>query len=188
MAVNIKKCPACGSINTVRIIYGEPANTYSLGKGEEFKLGGCCTLVDGPELYCKQCEHQWNKEEAIQTEYSKISRLKASVGGFFGSSYTIDIQLDDLQLLWEVTGDVEERKEKSLRRKTADNLKAELRMLDLLNWKAKYVEPGVLDGTHWRVEIQLGDRKVVKQGDNRFPKEWTEFCRVMRRVSGRRFS
>lgn len=26
-------------------------------------------------------------------------------------------------------------------------------MLDLLNWKAKYIEPGICDGTQWSLEI-----------------------------------
>ncbi|PFG04554.1 hypothetical protein [Bacillus sp. es.034] len=189
MTINVKKCPACGSKDTLPILYGEPALTYPNQENEKFKLGGCYALVGGPEFYCKHCENQWNREEAIKAEYDKVSRLKASVGGFFGNSYMIDIQLDQFQLSWnQQNEDGETAIRKSIRRKTADNLKAELKRLDLLNWKAKYVELGVLDGTHWRVEIHQGDRKIIKQGDNRFPKEWTEFCRLMRKISGKRFS
>ena len=190
MTINYKKCPACGSKNTAKILYGEPGyEAYEREESGEIKLGGCCALVGGPEYHCNECKSQWNREQAIEAEYNKITRLKASVGGFFGDSFTIDINLDSLQVSWDRCGEgTEESIQKSIRRKTASNLKEELMRLGLLDWKVKYVEPGVLDGTHWSVEIQLDGRKVKKQGDNQFPEEWTAFCRLMRRISRRRFS
>jgi len=61
-------------------------------------------------------------------------------------------------------------------------------MLDLLNWKAKFIGPGVCDGTQWSVEIIRKGRNIKKHGDNKFPDEWDEFCNLITKVSGRSFS
>ncbi|MDD2586509.1 MAG: hypothetical protein PHT79_10185 [Syntrophomonadaceae bacterium] len=46
--------------------------------------------------------------------------------------------------------------------------------MDVLNWKSKYVEPGICDGTQWSVEIVRDERNIKKYGDNKFPDEWDE--------------
>ena len=57
------KCPKCGSLNTVRIVYGYPSEQGILAaeKGEII-LGGCCVTFSEPEFHCKDCEHEWRKE------------------------------------------------------------------------------------------------------------------------------
>jgi len=63
-----------------------------------------------------------------------------------------------------------------------------LKMLNLLNWKSKYIEPGICDGTQWSLEIIKSGRNIKKYGDNKFPDEWDEFCRLIKRISGKNFS
>lgn len=38
------------------------------------KLGGCCIIEGGPEYFCKDCENEWNKEQAIDAAYGKIKK------------------------------------------------------------------------------------------------------------------
>lgn len=90
MAINYKRCPKCGSKNTIKILYGMPTKeVFQKAEAGEIKLGGCRKIVGGPEYYCKDCESEWNKEQAVDAAYHKIKGLKASVGGYF-EGYTPD--------------------------------------------------------------------------------------------------
>jgi hypothetical protein len=190
MAINYKQCPKCGSKNTMKIFYGMPTHeAFQKAEAGEIKLGGCCVIVGGPEYYCKDCENQWNKEQAVNAEYAKIKGLKASVGGYFGGYYNVEVNLTNLQASWSHwVGEEEETIQKSIKSATAKKFIEELKMLNLINWKAKYIEPDVLDGTHWSVEIIRDDRNLKKYGDNQFPNEWDKFCKFIKKLTGEKFS
>jgi hypothetical protein len=81
---------------------------FQKAESAEIKLGGCCIIVGSSEYYCKDCENEWNKEQAIDAEYAKIKRLKASVGGYFGGYYKVDFNLTTLQVSWSHWGEGEE--------------------------------------------------------------------------------
>ena len=74
--------------------------------------------------------------------------------------------------------------QKTIRPTTANHFIEELKMLNLLNWKAKYIEPGVLDGTQWSIEIIREGQNIRRHGDNKVSKrmgnvlqiDW-EICR-----------
>lgn len=59
--------------------------------------------------------------------------------------------------------------------------------MNFLNWKSKYIEPGVCDGTHWRVEIIRNGRNVRKYGDNKFPEEWDIFYSSIKKLVNKQF-
>lgn len=61
-------------------------------------------------------------------------------------------------------------------------------MVDLVKWKSKYIEPGVCDGTQRNVEAITEGKSIKKHGDNKFPDEWDEFCKLIRKISGKKFS
>ncbi len=190
MAINDKQCPKCGSKNTMGILYGMPTHE-AIKKAEagEIKLGGCCMIVGGPEYSCKDCEHEWNKLEALEGAYDKIEGLKASVGGFFEGYYNVDVNLSTLQVSWSHwVGGEEETNQKKMHPKTAKKFIEELKNVNLLNWRAKYIEPGVLDGTHWSAEIIINGRNIKKHGDNKFPDEWDAFCKLIRGITRKSFS
>lgn len=56
-----------------------------------------------------------------------------------------------------------------------------------MNWKAKYIEVEVCDGTQWSIEIITDERKISKHGDNKFPEEWNIFCELIRDITNRAF-
>ena len=142
MAINYKKCPKCGSKNLVKIVYGIPS--YELFQEAEVgkvKLGGCVIIEGNPEYFCIDCEHEWNREQAIDEAYNK----------------------------------------------TAEDFIEMLKMINLLNWKAKYIELGVCDGTQWSVEILTAGRTIRKHGNNKFPEEWNSFCGIIKRITRKEF-
>ena len=54
------RCPACGSADTARIVYGYPADELlDAARHGEVKLGGCVLSHDDPEWHCSACDHEW---------------------------------------------------------------------------------------------------------------------------------
>lgn len=189
VAITYKKCPKCGSKNSVNIVYGMPSyDLYQEAEAGKVKLGGCVLSLGDPEYVCKECEHEWNRKQAIDHAYSRIKALKTSVGGYFGGYYEVTIDLRNLEITWNFQeGEVEETSKKSIRVSTAKAFLEELKKLNLLNWKAKYIEPGVCDGTQWSVEIITDGRSIKKYGSNNYPLEWALFCRLIRQITKRKF-
>lgn len=190
MAINYKQCPKCESKNTLKIIFGLPTpEAFQKEEAGEIKLGGCCIMIGGPEYYCNVCQHEWNKDEAIDAAYNKIKGIKASIGGFFEGYINVDIHLSTLQFSWSRQfGDEEEKIQQSISATAAKKFIVELKSIQLLDWKAKYIEPGICDGTQWSVEIIREGRNIDKYGDNKFPDEWAAFCKLIRKITGRDFS
>lgn len=190
MGIIYKQCPRCGSKNSIRIVYGYPSHElFNEAEAGKVKLGGCCIFESSPEYFCKECEHEWNREQAIDAAYNKITTIKASVGGFFGGYYNVEIDLVNLKTLWSQWGGgtEEDSINKTIRQSTANKFVGQLKMVDLLNWKAKYIEREVCDGTQWSVEIMADGRTIKKQGDNKFPKEWDMFCKIIREITNKKF-
>lgn len=101
MGISYKQCPNCGSKDTLKILYGYPSHKLFLeAESGKVKLGGCCIFEGGPEYFCKDCEHEWNRKQAIDAAYNKIKSLKASVGGYFGGYYNVEINLTDRKVIW----------------------------------------------------------------------------------------
>jgi len=161
---------------------------FQMAEEGKIKLGGCCITDSDPEYYCKDCENEWGRQIAIDSAYNEIKGIKASVGGYFGGYYQVDIDFDSRKLKWSHLGaGAEDCYEKKIRQNTLDKCIDELKTLDLLNWKAKYIESGICDGTQWSLEIIKSCRNIKKYGDNKFPDDWDDFCRVISRISGKVF-
>ena len=189
MAITYKKCLKCGSKNSVNILYGMPSyELFQEAEAGKVKLGGCMLSIGDPEYSCKECEHEWNREQAINEAYSKIKTIKASVGGYFGGYYEAIINLTNRETTWRFNeGGTEKTSKKTIHVSTAQVFIEELKMINLLNWKAKYIETGVCDGTQWSVDILTDGRTIKKNGDNQFPEEWEMFCRLIRQITNRKF-
>lgn len=100
----------------------------------------------------------------------------------------MDIDFESRKLKWSHLGaGAEDYYEKTIRQNTLDKFIDELKILDLLNWKSKYIEPGICDGTQWSIEIIKSGRNIKKYGDNKFPNNWYQFCRLIGRTAGKVF-
>lgn len=188
--MNYKKCPCCGSKNSIRIVYGYPSHELFLeAQSGKVKLGGCCIVEGKPEYFCKDCKFEWNREQVIDAAYNKIKVLKTSVGGYFRGYYDVEIDLSNCKITWNHWGggDKEETFYKTFTESTAKKFTEQLKNINLLNWKAKYIEPGVCDGTQWSVEIIIDGRSTKKRGDNKFPEEWDMFCKLIREITNKKF-
>jgi hypothetical protein len=190
LAINYKQCPKCNSKNAIPIICGFPASElFERAEEGKAKLGGCCVGENDPEFYCKDCENEWNKKQATDIAYQKIKGIKAFVGGHFGASYLVVINLVSCNVSWIKW---EEGKEiatyqKNIKAKTSERFIDQLKSVNLLDWKYKYEKHNVCDGTGWSIEIFRESRDLVRSGSNAFPDEWDDFCSMIGKVAGRRF-
>ena len=173
----------------IRIVYGMPDHeAFLLAEEGKIKLGGCCVSISDPEYYCKACGNEWDRQTAIDHAYEEIKGIKASVGGYFEGYYEVVMDFQSRKLQWKHSGAGSEQSyEMTIGKNILDTFIEELKMLDLLNWRAKYIEPGVCDGTQWSIEIIKNSRNIKKYGENKFPEEWDEFCGAIERISGKNF-
>jgi hypothetical protein len=98
------------------------------------------------------------------------TRFVARIGGFLGSSYSVELK--DGTLIYTAS----DRGQANIRhttitptdaawrefRKTLDELK-------VWQWRSDYPRGGVVDGTQWLVEIAYSDRSLKSRGDNNYP-------------------
>lgn len=189
MAINYKRCPKCGSLNVIKILYGMPSHeAFILSEEGKIKLGGCCITGSDPEYFCKGCENEWNRQDAIDHAYNQIKGIKSSVGGYFGGYFEVEIDFERRNLTWShLGGGVEDYYKKTIKQSSINRFIEELKMLNLLNWKSKYIETDICDGTQWSVEVVRSGRIIRKYGDNKFPDGWDEFCKTVSRLSGKKF-
>lgn len=186
VTLDLNRCPKCGSSPVIKID-GRPTLKPTLFAEKGEKLGECC-LHSALGYLCQECEYKWNKQEAINQAYEKIRGIKASVGGYFGGFYQVQIDLTLRKLSWiHLERETQDRYEKTIRRSTVDRLIKELKGVDILNWNSTFVEPGICDGTEWSVQILSDGRTLEKSGVNKFPAQWDRFCRIIRRVTGKSF-
>jgi hypothetical protein len=195
MSITYKKCPKCNGANIVPIAYGEPTYETCL-ESEEGKcvLGGCLIEVDEDgknimdQYHCIDCGYEYNKSKVIDVIYSKIASIKGYVGGYSQGHQYFEINL--------LTGEVFYSKEfngeldfiKMLNENQIDKLLKDLKAINILTWKKKYIDQDILDGTQWNVTIDVDGRKREKIGCNIYPKEWNLYCKIISKILKEDFS
>jgi hypothetical protein len=161
---------------------------------KEILLGGCCLQTDtngrivGGEYYCKDCKNRYDRQDVINYEYNKIQGIDGCIGGHLGGYKAFEIDFINKNVyFW--TGSYE--KDKKLIKKICDKDIKEfidkLKEVNLLNWKKKYINNDILDGTQWNIIIDVNGRKREKYGSNAYPKEWGMFSELISRFIGRKF-
>ena len=124
-------------------------------------------------------------------EYEKIKKIEASVGGDFGGYQKLEIDLENNLVSWIHGGkgefDLEETVHRNIRRSTTNKFVELLETLDLMNWEAEYIDPGVLNGTQWHVEIVMDGHTVTKHGINEYPEQWGKFRHAISKIARKPF-
>ncbi len=98
------------------------------------------------------------------------TRFVARIGGFLGSSYSVELKDGTLTYTASDRGQTNVRHttitptDAAWRefRKTLDELK-------VWQWQNEYPRGGVVDGTQWLFEIAYSDRTLKSRGDNNYP-------------------
>lgn len=94
------------------------------------------------------------------------SRFLITIGGFTGSNYEVRLVRGRLRYQSERGGP---SKMVSPTEEDWQQFWAAVQRCDLWNWEARYDNPGILDGTQWKVVITLGSRRLQSFGSNAYP-------------------
>lgn len=123
------------------------------------------------------------------TEYEKIKKIEASVGGYFGGYYQVEVDLENHFVSWTHGGRGESANMalRNIRLATGKKFVEQMQNLDLLNWKAEYVDPGIMDGTQWHVEMEMDGYTITKHGSNDYPDQWGEFRQAISKIARKPF-
>ena len=197
------KCPHCGSSNTCRILYGDPqisdrlkkkikAKKIRISKRKEIlsNIGGY-TLDGLPHRYCNDCRKGFAKSPVLFNKrinswelcMEQVQSIRFLIGGYFGGS--TEILIEQVSYGAMVT----------IRKYPADFIEPEVLRItlrkwfrivyDLYNrmylqeWKREYIDPNVLDGEQWELEIKLSDdRTEYHCGSNAYPPYWPELKKL----------
>ena len=70
MSAKRYKCPKCGQLSGVRIVYGYPSDELlKVAESGDVVLGGCVIWGDDPNFVCKMCKHEWRWRESTSENY-----------------------------------------------------------------------------------------------------------------------
>ena len=123
------------------------------------------------------------------SQYEKIKKIEASVGGYFGGFYQVEVDLENNLVSWTHggEGELEETVHRNIRLTTVKKFLEQLETINLLNWEAKFIDPGVLDGTQWHVEIVMDGHTITKHGSNCYPEQWGKFRHAISKIARKPF-
>lgn len=202
-----KKCPACGSTETVKILYGMPTyEAFQASERGEIALGGCCVTENDPSRHCNNCGQDFGGRDLL--EFYDIDSFEFFVGGFFGTSHYIYIngkRKNKIIKYAEVPGGIfvdlkhpKTNPNDCLEALIKEILLTDIQWLEFLHelkgleiscWKDEYVINDICDGTQWSLIIKLpSGKKINKYGSNEYPPYWKKFIKVLSKYIGYKIS
>ncbi len=120
-----------------------------------------------------------------------IKKLNASVGGYMGHSFVVEIDFEKALAEYKVfdRGYVSKSsKTLNLSSKKMSDFVQVLDKIKIIEWKKDYPNPGIMDGTNWGIEIKFdNNKKLISSGDNAFPAQWETFCKSIQKLLGKGF-
>ncbi len=199
------KCPHCGSVNTARYLYGMPAFSEEMQvklDAGKWVLGGCCISsveINGQSVdtmsarRCNDCKKDFasapilinRKAETFEDYRDIVTAVKFSVGGYFGGYTEITIRKNDKGAIVKAQNTLDYEDLPGSKQITPAKWQKIINtlygQLYLHEWKKNYVDPEVLDGTQWSLDISLtNNRKRSYYGCNDYPPYWNELLKVFR--------
>jgi len=197
------KCPACGSKDTVKILYGEPTyEAYLESEQGKLKLGGCCFSDISPTKHCKTCGQDFGSNDIFS--FLEMTSFEFFIGGYFGVAHFVYIdgkRNNKLIRYAKVPGGMHvdlKRLKNEINLQSDIMIKEiplegehwlsfikELTYLEIVNWKDKYINNDICDGTQWEIIIRFPKRNIIKKyGSNEYPPYWSKFIKTMKSYTG----
>ncbi len=199
------KCPACGSLDTVKIVYGMPTyEAFQAAERGEFVLGGCCVSEEDPDRACKACGRKFGRDSSYLKVNKDIISFYFFIGGYFGESHHvyIDGTMQDKLLKYARTPgglliDLKEPIPEGYYERDDFFVKEvlwsdqqwrifidEVGDCNVEYWNDNYNDDTALDGAPWSLEIMLPERQdIIKSGSNAYPPAWKRFLKVLRKFT-----
>jgi hypothetical protein len=123
--------------------------------------------------------------------YKDITSVEFVYGGFFQGNSRVSVissNIDDTAT-WSMStpddfddsktfGNLSEEKWNDFRRSLVERA-------NVLSWRESYVEPHILDGFQWSLEVNFSDGTNLEiDGSNDYPREWSELNAIMAELTG----
>ena len=116
--------------------------------------------------------------------YHSLKFFFFSCGGFFGGYKKMNIETDNGNSVLCITPSRLTRKAEIKKELSADewesfsdSIMSKFRLFD---WKDKYINHDILDGTQWHIKIEYIDGTLKEVfGSNDYPDNWGEFIRFI---------
>lgn len=202
------KCPYCASKNTARYIYGYPLCDEKMQRklnDGKWVLGGCCinaVEINGeqvdvmPMRHCNDCKKDFASAPILITPKMKLAEdyrdivtsIHFSVGEYFGETTDITITRNDKGAIVKVKkypyGEAWPEDKQITTGKWNGIVNMLYSRIYLHEWKKSFVDPYVLDGIQWVLDIKLTDRRERHyHGSNNYPPYWVELKKIFRQFS-----
>jgi hypothetical protein len=125
----------------------------------------------------------------LDNDYKNIKRIEASIGGYFGSSYTCKVDFVSGEIAWNARKDgvFEPGINLQMDCEGLEMFVEALSECHILTWNNEYIDPHTLDGTQWNLDIEFDHLCIEKSGSNAYPGEWEKFCKVIQELTGKPF-
>lgn len=168
------------------------------------------TVVMDPSRRCNDCKKDFGKPPVIVSRKNKkvedygfiVTGIKFFVGGYGGPNTRIEIKktIDGARIsiyvfpIEYLSEKIDLSDPKSIPRYPKKIKISSEKWISLLNtlyndmhlheWKKRFVDPDVLDGTQWSLEIMLTNRrKRTYYGSNAYPPYWKQLLNVMKKYA-----
>ena len=122
------------------------------------------------------------------TTQKKIKEIKISIGGYHQGFQEFHINLKDGRVCHKPSLYEDDSLLITLSTKLLEKFKNDLIGTSILNWRRRYDNNDILDGTQWEIVLVRDGRNIIRSGSNDYPKEWENFCKIISEISGRDFS
>lgn len=176
---NLKKAIECPDPEAPSVLM-EPSLEVQLKCTREYLERAKVALVEaGGEYVPNQAEQ---RVIDFDNNIEFISKIRFDIGGFFNGNQIFTYTISGDKVTWDRGGfSFVDFKLPEYTPETKQELLDAFRDLHIGEWKHKYVDPYVLDGTQWGLEIEYSNgRKTAKYyGSNAYPFNFNEFSEFM---------
>ncbi|WP_206663775.1 hypothetical protein [Pelotomaculum schinkii] len=152
---------------------------------KEIVFGGCCITGNAPTHHCNKCKKDFGY---LTTDMELATTgFNFSLGGYFGGYHSLSIAKAETGAVATYTPPLSVSYMQSIEKQLSTEEWLEfvhgLYRCYIPDWKKHYIDPGILDGTQWGLEITFIDRKPLKcNGSNMFPPHWKKFLKVINKL------
>ena len=136
------------------------------------------------------------QKENMDNLNSAPALFLVSIGGYMGASFSIENSGNTLLYkCYDYGYELKTTEEIVPTLQEWRSFRCALDEIGIWEWEAEYSDPGILDGTSWKVEIGWGNKAISSRGRNDYPggdydsSEFKAFIRAVQRlIGGRKFS
>ncbi len=198
-----RKCPRCGSSDVAEYLWGLPAFSEQLEKDmadHKIILGGCCITGNDPSAHCNTCGKDFGRPPVVRRQKGQaedasremfpdaVTGIVFSEGCYFGGTDVVEITTGQSghHSIYRHYPDFDLDKSTPYSRNiTSAQWK---RLMETLfyrlcihEWRKRYVDPYVCDGTQWGLELKMTrGRHYNIYGSNDFPALYKDLVRVFK--------